>query len=160
MKFNFKGIKFKTWLYFFFFSLTMLILLGVLLIAFIKPYYRENRIKMIDTIVSTLENELLTNKVDQRSIDKADKLVNGNNICALIYNENGKRVYEADSLGKLCMLDDDIVVNDKTINIGENAADLIDILNNMNEFETYVMNFQLIWKKSSNLFMFVLVKGM
>lgn len=85
---------------------------------------------MIDTIVSTLENELLTNKVDQRSIDKADKLVNGNNICALIYNENGKRVYEADSLGKLCMLDDDIVVNDKTINIGENAADLIDILNN------------------------------
>ena len=108
----------------------MLILLGVLLIAFIKPYYRENRIKMIDTIVSTLENELLTNKVDQRSIDKADKLVNGNNICALIYNENGKRVYEADSLGKLCMLDDDIVVNDKTINIGENATDLIDILNN------------------------------
>ena len=107
----------------------MLVLLGVLLIVFIKPYYRENRIKMIDTIVSTLENELLTNKVDQRAIDKADRLVNGNNICALIYNENGKRVYEADSLGKLCMLDDDIVVNDKTVNFGERAKDLIDILN-------------------------------
>ena len=107
----------------------MLLLLGFLLVAFIKPYYRENRIKMIDTIVSTLEDELLTNKADKRAVDTANKLVGGNNICALIYNENGRRVYEADSLGELCMLDDDIVVDDKTINIGKKASDLISILN-------------------------------
>ena len=58
----------------------MLVLLGFLLVALIKPYYRENRIKMIDTLVSTIENELLVNKPSEASILKTDRLVNNNNV--------------------------------------------------------------------------------
>ncbi len=132
MRFNFKGIKFKTWLYFLIFSLVMLILLGVLLVAFIKPYYRENRIKMIDTIVSTIEDDLLTNKPTKQSVDRANKLVNSNNVCAIIYNQNGKRVYEADSLGELCMLDDKISIDSDSLVVSKDSDKLIEKLDNDN----------------------------
>ncbi len=111
------------------FSLVMLSLLGFLLIAFIKPYYRENRIKTIDTIVSTIENELLVNKASRESVSKTDRLVNGNNVCALIYNENGYEVYNADSLGELCMLDETITINDEDLVINEDSDKIISILN-------------------------------
>ena len=110
----------------------MLILLGVLLVAFIKPYYRDNRIKMIDTIVSTLEDDLLVNKPTKASVDRANKLVNSNNVCALIYNQNGKRVYEADSLGELCMLDDEVDIDSDVLTISKDSDKLIDKLNSNN----------------------------
>ena len=110
----------------------MLILLGVLLVAFIKPYYRDNRIKMIDTIVSTLEDDLLVNKPTKASVDRANKLVNSNNVCAIIYNQNGKRVYEADSLGELCMLGDEIDIDSDVLTISKDSDKLIDKLNTNN----------------------------
>lgn len=130
MKLNLKGIKFKTWLYFLGFSLVMLTILGVLLIAFIKPYYRENRLATIDTIAETIESDLLTGKVSEDKVEKTNRLVNGNNVCVLILNENGYKVYESDSLGELCMLDEDISIDSKDINIEAEPNKIIDILNN------------------------------
>lgn len=130
MKLNLKGIKFKTWLYFLAFSIVMLTILGVLLIAFIKPYYRENRLRTIDTIVETIENDLLTGKVSEEKVQRTNRLVTGNNVCTIILNENGSLVYESDSLGELCMLDENITVNDETVNIEREPNKIIDILNN------------------------------
>ena len=110
----------------------MLILLGVLLVAFIKPYYRDNRIKMIDTIVSTIEDDLLVNKPTKLSVDRANKLVNSNNVCAIIYNQNGKRVYEADSLGELCMLDDEIEIDSDSLTISKDSDKLMEKLDSSN----------------------------
>ncbi len=110
----------------------MLILLGVLLVAFIKPYYRDNRIKMIDTIVSTIEDDLLINKPSSASVDRANKLVNSNNVCAIIYNQNGKRVYEADSLGELCMLDDEIEIDSDSLTISKDSDKLMKKLDSSN----------------------------
>ena len=110
----------------------MLILLGVLLVAFIKPYYRDNRIKMIDTIVSTIEDDLLVNKPTKLSVDRANKLVNSNNVCAIIYNQNGKRVYEADSLGELCMLSDSINIDSDSLTISKDSDKLIEKLDSNN----------------------------
>ena len=110
----------------------MLILLGVLLVAFIKPYYRDNRIKMIDTIVSTIEDDLLVNKPTKLSVDRANKLVNSNNVCAIIYNQNGKRVYEADSLGELCMLGDSINIDSDSLTISKDSDKLIEKLDSNN----------------------------
>ncbi len=58
MKFNFKGIRFSTWLYFLGFSLSTMILLGFLLLVLIKPYYRNDRIRTIDNISDTIETLL------------------------------------------------------------------------------------------------------
>ncbi len=112
----------------------MLILLGFLLVAFIKPYYRENRIKMIDTVVSTIEDDLLENKPTVASVDRANKLVNSNSVCLVIYNQNGKRVYEADSLGELCMLNDSIDIDNETINVSRDSDKVLEKLDNDSTF--------------------------
>ena len=75
MRFNFKGIKFRTWSYFLIFSVVILGLLGFLLIAFIKPYYRENRIDTINVIVEKIENELLLGKGDEAGVEETEKLI-------------------------------------------------------------------------------------
>lgn len=110
----------------------MLVLLGFLLVALIKPYYRENRIKMIDTLVSTIENELLVNKPSEASILKTDRLVNNNNVCAIIYNQNGRRVYSADSLGELCVFDEPINIDGDDLVVYDDGAKLVDKLNEYN----------------------------
>lgn len=110
----------------------MLVLLGFLLVALIKPYYRENRIKMIDTLVSTIENELLVNKPSEASILKTDRLVNNNNVCAIIYNQNGRRVYSADSLGELCVFDEPININGDDLVVYDDGTKLVDKLNEYN----------------------------
>ncbi len=112
----------------------MLILLGVLLVAFIKPYYRENRIKMIDTVVSTIEDDLLEDKPTVASVDRANKLVNSNSVCLVIYNQNGKRVYEADSLGELCMLNDSIDIDNEAINVSRDSDKVLEKLDNDSTF--------------------------
>ncbi len=140
MKFNFKGIKFKTWIYFFVFSIVILSLLGILLVAFIKPYYRENRINTIDTIVMTIQDELLNTKTSEKAVRDVDKLINGNNACALIYNSNSYKVYSADSLGELCMLNEDIEINDTNINISKEPKKFITMLNNSNSIETIAIS--------------------
>ena len=110
----------------------MLVLLGFLLVALIKPYYRENRIKMIDTLVSTIENERLVNKPSEASISKTDRLVNNNNVCAIIYNQNGRRVYSADSLGELCVFDESINIDGDDLIVYDDGAKLVDKLNEYN----------------------------
>ena len=140
MRFNFKGIKFKTWIYFFVFSIVILSLLGILLVAFIKPYYRENRITTIDTIVKTIQDELLQNKTSEKAIRDVDRLINGNNACALIYNSNSYEVYSADSLGELCVLNEDIEIDNQTINIVKEPKKFITMLNNSGSIETITIS--------------------
>ena len=106
----------------------MLGLLGFLLIAFIKPYYRANRIETINTIVDKMEEELLLDKADSKGVEETNKLVVGNNICAIIYNQNGRVVYESDSLGELCMFDDKIGIGMEEVIISREAGKVIDIL--------------------------------
>ena len=87
MKFNLKGIRFSTWLYFLGFSLSMMLLLGFLLVVLIKPYYRNDRIKTIDLISDTMESLLLKEDVSTADIDSIGRTVIGNNVCAVIFNE-------------------------------------------------------------------------
>lgn len=119
-------MKFRTWLYFLIFSFLILLALGTLLIGFIKPYYRENRINTINTVVSTIESELIDGRPDKNTVDRTNKLIVGNNACAIIYNQNGQNLYEVDSLGELCMLDDDLLIDNETVNIRDNPERIID----------------------------------
>ena len=78
MKFNTKGIRFNTWLYFLSFSVLILGLLGFLLIVLIKPYYRNSQIATIDTITSAIEENLIYKSPTDKDIDDTSKLVIGN----------------------------------------------------------------------------------
>ena len=133
MKFNFKGIRFSTWLYFLGFSLSMMVLLGFLLTVLIKPYYRDDRIRTIDNISDAIETLLLKNDVTQKDIDSVARTVIGNNVCAIIYNENGDDIYyPPDSLGQLCMLDKPITVGEQTFVIREDPKAFLDVIRNQN----------------------------
>ena len=128
MKFNTKGIRFNTWLYFFGFSILILGLLGFLLIVLIKPYYRNSQLTTIDTITSSIENNLIYKSPTDKEIDETSKLVIGNNVCALIYNDNNKQVFSKNSLGEVCMLDGDAEINGEIINISKQPDRIIKVL--------------------------------
>ena len=97
------------------------------MIALIKPYYRENRIETIDVLIDNIENNLLTNN-DNLNFEDTNKLLANNNVCALIYNQAGYRLYEADSLGELCVLDKQITINGEELIANKDANKIIDIL--------------------------------
>lgn len=115
----------------------MLCLLGFLLVVLIKPYYREDRIKTIDTISDTIEKLLLNNNVSEADIDNTARIVMGNNVCTIIYNENGKEVYSSDSLGQLCMLDNGINIGEENFVI-KNEPDKF--INKIRENNPYTLS--------------------
>ena len=80
MKLNLKGIRFNTWLYFLGFSLSILTLLGFLLVVLIKPYYRNDRLKIVESISNTIEELLLKDNVSKKDLNNTDKLVIGSNV--------------------------------------------------------------------------------
>ena len=129
MKFNFKGIRFNTWLTFFGFSLSILLLLGILLVSFIKPYYRNSQLNSIDTIVSTIEDRLINKNVSDSDVEETSRVVIGSNACALIYNGDGKKVYEKNALGELCLLNENVTINNEEINASKDSEAVIDLLN-------------------------------
>ena len=110
-------------------------LLGFLLVVFIKPYYRNDRIKTIDVISESMEDLLLKNNLSQYDLEQAARTVIGNNVCAIIYNENGKSVYyPPDSLGQLCMLDKQITIGSKTFIINNSPEEMIQLIKNENPY--------------------------
>ncbi len=104
----------------------MLSLLGFLLVVLIKPYYREDRIKTVDTISNTIEKLLLNKSVSESDIENTARIVVGNNVCTIIYNENNSEVYYSDSLGQLCMLDSSITIGEETFVIKNEPSKFID----------------------------------
>ena len=134
MKPNFKGIRFSTWLYFLGFSFAMLVLLGFLLVVFIKPYYRNDRIKIVQTISDTIEQSLLKDDVSEKDIEDAAKLIAGNNVYTVIYNENGKMIYSSDSLGQLSVIDKPINIGEDTFVIKDNPEKFIELIKQNNPY--------------------------
>jgi len=110
------------------FSISILFILGFLLVVLIKPYYRRDRLETIDTIASTIEKLLIKDDVTSKDLDSTSKLVVGNNVCMIIYNENGEQLYSSDSLGELCMLDKDVLIDDMSINIIESPKQIINVI--------------------------------
>lgn len=101
MKFNHKGIRFHIWLYFFLFSVAILLLFGVLLNVLIRPYYRNDRIQQMEAI-SNLFEERLQNEGRIGSLEELEKVLAKGNVCAVVYNDNAQRLYFTDSLGQNC----------------------------------------------------------
>ena len=118
-----------------------MLLLGFLLVVLIKPYYRNDRIKTIDVISATMESLLLNDDVDEKDIESAARTVIGNNVCAIIYNENGKNIYyPPDSLGQLCMLDKPITVGEELFTIRQEPLKMIELIKRENPFSTTILS--------------------
>ena len=118
-----------------------MVLLGSLLILLLKPYYRNDRIRTIDALSDTLEALLRNDDVKRSDIDSAARAVIGNNVCAIIYNENGKDIYyPPDSLGQLCMLDKEISVGEEAFIIKEEPLKMIELIKKENPFSSTIIS--------------------
>lgn len=109
MKLDIKGIRFNIWLYYVLFALGILALLGILQTTMIKPYYRDTKISAMKEVADIIQTSIVDKPfTDEESVKTAFQASVNNNVCALIYNEQGKIVYSTDSLGASCVFDQPI----------------------------------------------------
>ena len=103
MKLDTHGIRFRFWIAFFFLALGITLLIGLLQIGLIRPYYRNMKVNSIRSVADAFEKDLI--EPDNASAGISDALKNAvdNDVCVVIYNEDGKAVYTADSLGAGCI---------------------------------------------------------
>ena len=112
------------------FSITILSLLGFLLLSLIKPYYRDSQIKIIETITKTVENDLISKVPDKKDIEEIAGLVIDSNACMLIYNQQGKKIYEKNAIGEICQFNESISIDDNEIIISKQPLKVIELLKN------------------------------
>ncbi|NLW15535.1 MAG: HAMP domain-containing histidine kinase, partial [Erysipelothrix sp.] len=100
-------MAFRVWSYFLVFIGLMLILLWMLQITFLEPYYRASRTKNVTFSISEVQR-LMQDKSDNDTKSKLRLLFARENMCAIVYNEQGIEVMEiaVDIIGPNCYLDD------------------------------------------------------
>ena len=131
MKFNYKGIRFKTWLYFFIFTFVTLVSIGLLFAAIIKPYYRDSQIEKIDHIKESLISTYITDdEIDPVKAEEISEYITNNNVCVLVLNSNYNTVYSHNSLGDSCLLANEIILGDDSIIIEDESKKIGEYLNN------------------------------
>ncbi|MEE1411678.1 MAG: hypothetical protein U0J83_06630, partial [Bulleidia sp.] len=103
MKLQDKGIRFYLLISFVVLSVSIVLLLGLLQIGFIKPYYRQSKMNTTRAMVETLQKELLSSSGGKKEdIENAFQQTVENGACVVIYNSDGNKVYTADLLGSGC----------------------------------------------------------
>lgn len=95
------------------FAAGILGLVGGAQLLLIKPYYRNNKISAIKEVAATIQLYVIDNqRLDESIKKKASQFAINNNVCAIVYNDQGNVVYNSDSLGDSCIFN-------QTIQIGE-----------------------------------------
>ena len=103
MKLDTHGIRFRLWLAFFLLASGITILLGLLQTGLIRPYYRNRKIQSIRTVADSIQEDLVGTNTTTDSFSIALRRAVDNDVCVAIYNEKGKNIYDADSLGAGCI---------------------------------------------------------
>ncbi len=103
MKLDTHGIRFRLWLAFFLLASGITILLGLLQTGLIRPYYRNSKIQSIRTVADSIQEDLVGTNTTTDSFSIALRRAVDNDVCVAIYNEKGKNIYDADSLGAGCI---------------------------------------------------------
>ena len=104
LKLDTHGIRFRFWLSFFLLAVGIIVFIGVLQTGLIRPYYRNSKVQTVRTLADTVQSDLLDQKVTEKGVSAALKEVVDNNACILIFNDSGRQIYDADSLGTSCVL--------------------------------------------------------
>lgn len=79
------------------------ILIGIMQIGFIRPYYRNSKITAVKNVAQMIQSDLVSSNANQQTIQNAFQVAIDNNLCIVMYNQDGRRVYDADNLGASCI---------------------------------------------------------
>lgn len=117
----------------------ILLVLGVLQTALIRPYYRNNRLKTIEVLADTIIDELLENgNVSKTNTDAAFKSILNNRACAYIVNDDGQIIYQSDALGATCMFNHELTLDNNTFMLSRNPDYLMEVLRNEHTYSKTV----------------------
>lgn len=131
LKRKLRGIKFNVWLDFFLFALGILLILGILQFSLIRPYYRNNKINTIKEVATKIQSYIIENVTgSDYLVDKAFQLTVNNNVCAVIFNEQGQLIYSADGLGASCIFNQQINLQEESLVPISSGLELNNIVNN------------------------------
>ena len=114
------------------------VFMGVLQTGLIRPYYRNSKVQTVRRLADSVQTKLVDDKVTSDGISSALKDVVDNNACIFIYNDDGRRIYDADSLGTSCVLSGSNVPEEVTQLF--DAAYLDILLNGGPEYSVNVTN--------------------
>ena len=103
MKLDVHGIRFRLWLVFIFLAVGITVFIGALQTGLISPYYRNSKIRAVQTVADSIQTDLLAGKTTREGISSALRQTVNNNACVVIYSDRGTKIYEADSIGAGCV---------------------------------------------------------
>lgn len=108
----------------------------------VKPYYRYTRIQDVQGVVEQIEHYLFDKDVlTSDGLQKAFEVNLDNNVCSVIYNNDGKLIYKADSLGASCVFSQRLKLNDVSFYPEKQGSYLVEVLDNVDS-NSYSMNIQ------------------
>ena len=85
------------------FAVIVMVLLGTLQVLLIKPYYRNNKAATVREISTQIADYIVNQNGSSSAVSRAFQVTVDNNVCVAIYNEEGRMIYDADSLGSGCV---------------------------------------------------------
>lgn len=95
--------------------MAILLALGLLQVTLIKPYFRDQRVNSIELIASEITDDLLgKDKLSTADIEDTFNMILNNDMCAIIFNDNGRVIYEEDALGATCTFDKFTTIDDES----------------------------------------------
>lgn len=98
-------MAFRVWSYFLIFIVSLLVILWMLQITFLEPYYKASRTKNMTQIILEVE-KAMQQEMDVDQKNRLGLLFARENMCAIVYNEQGINVLDVavDMLGQSCNL--------------------------------------------------------
>ncbi len=118
--------------------------MGILQFSLIRPYYRDSKLVAIEEISNAIQSNIIENDVgNEKDVQDAFQVAVNNNVCVLIFNEQGKAVYQADGLGGSCIFSRPINIDDRSVVPIRSGLAMTDYLNQNNgEFSKILVNDQ------------------
>lgn len=155
MKLDRNGIRFRFWLVFFLLAVGITLFIGALQIGFIRPYYRDSKIRSMNTVADEITENIILNTTDA-SIAHALRTTVDNDVCVQIYNSDGEQVYAADSLGSGCLLNTTGFHSDEVIaSLNETQKEASYFQTNQSTNQEMIVFSRLVHASLSNYYMIV-----
>ncbi len=121
-----------------FYSILILLLLGIMQIILIKPHYRNENIKNINILIERIEKDLLIEKnLTSSELNKLSNLINNSDVCVAIYNKNFNKIYSVDSLGEACAFEKGFKINNVDYDFNIQKEMVLDFFNDKDHINIY-----------------------
>lgn len=102
LKFDFRNIRFKIWLYFITLTVGVLAMIWLFQMVLLGASFTDMKIEQVEAVADEIERSIQTNSFDYQTQNSAIQ----NNVCGLVYNAKGNLLFQVDAIGVGCLLNE------------------------------------------------------